>query len=76
MNEIQESVIKRITYRVMSDNGYHVRFSLWVNGAIICKPGGLVLLPGEFKEFIDRLGAISDSEWYKKEYGSEEENST
>lgn len=63
-------MIKRITYRVTDKNPVHVRLSLWVNGALITSPGGICLRVEEFEDFIKKLGAIEDSEYYKKEYGS------
>lgn len=59
-------MIDRITYRITDDNGYHVHFSLWVNGGLICTPGGICLRKEEFEPFIKKLGAISDSEWAKR----------
>ena len=58
-------MIKKITFRITDDNGYHVHFSLWVNGALICSPGGLVLRKEEFEPFIQRIDAIDDSEYFK-----------
>lgn len=66
------SAIERITYRITDETPAHIRFSLWVNGGLICSPGGICLRTEEFKPFVDKLGAISDSEWYKKEYGNGE----
>lgn len=64
-------MIKRITYRITAEDGGHIHFSLWVNGGLICEPGGLCLRRDEFEPFIKKLGAIDDSEWYKKEYGNQ-----
>ncbi len=64
----QYHVIKRITYRITQKTPAHTNFSLWVNGGLICTPGGLCLRNDEFDEFIKKLGAISDSEWYKRNY--------
>jgi len=62
-------MIKRITYRITKETPAHVNFSLWVNGGLICSPGGMCLRVDEFPIFVEKLGAIDDSEWYKKEMG-------
>jgi hypothetical protein len=54
----------RVTYRVIEDNGAHVRFSLWVNGGLICSPGGLCVRKDEFAPLMEKLGATSDTEWW------------
>lgn len=62
-------MIKRITYRIITKTPAHINFSIWVNGGLICSPGGLCLRVDEFDDFIKKLGAMDDSEWFKKEYG-------
>ncbi len=62
------NVIKRITYRKTTVTSAHTNFSLWVNGGLICSPGGICLRNEEFSEFIKKLGAIDDSEWYRRTY--------
>ncbi len=55
----------RITYRITDENHAHIFFSLWVNGGLICAPGGLCLRVSEFKEFIEKLKAKTDAQAYK-----------
>ena len=57
-------MIDRITYRITDETPAHIRFSLWVNGGLVCSPGGICLRVDEFAPFIEKLGAVSDSEWY------------
>ena len=53
--------IRRISYRVTDKNPAHVRLSIWVNGGLICSPGGICLRLEEFDDFIERLKAKDDS---------------
>ncbi len=55
----------RITYRKTNETPAHIRFSIWVNGGLICDPGGICLRVSEFDEFIKRLEAKSDEQAYK-----------
>ncbi len=55
----------RITYRITDENPAHIRFSLWVNGGLICEPGGLCLRVSEVGEFFERLKAKTDDQAYK-----------
>ena len=55
----------RITYRIVDGRGTpYVHLSLWVNGGFICAPGGISLRVEEAEEFIKRLQAIPDSDYW------------
>ncbi len=45
----------RITFRVTDLNPAHVRLSIWVNGGLICDPGGICLRVDELLPFVDRV---------------------
>lgn len=45
----------RITVRITDFNPAHVRFSIWVQGGLICAPGGLCLRVEEAPAFFRRL---------------------
>jgi len=58
--DMKKEKIKRVSYRITTQNPVHIRFSLWVNGGLICPPGGICLRVEEFEDFIERLKAIPD----------------
>lgn len=45
----------KITAKVTDQNPVHSRLSIWVNGALIVKPGGICLRNTEVVEFLDHL---------------------
>ncbi len=57
-----DGAVKRVTYRITDQNPAHVRFSMWVNGGLICSPGGMCLRVSEFAQFMGKLEAYPDSE--------------
>lgn len=45
----------KITIQLISTNMCHSRFSIWVNGGLICEPGNIILRNEEVKPFVKRL---------------------